>query len=37
MEFTFFSKMETEGLQLYQKYASLQVFTKIFVQMSSYL
>ena len=37
MEFIFSTILQAEGLQLYQKYAPLQVFSKIFAQICSYL
>ena len=30
MKFTFSTKLQTDGLQLYQKYAPLQLFSKVF-------
>ena len=37
MEFIFSTKLQVEGLQLYQKYAPLQVFSEIFAQICSFL
>ena len=37
MELIFSTKLQAEGLQLYQKYALLQVFSKGFAQIFSYL
>ena len=35
MEFTSLTKLQAVGLQFYQKYASLQVFFKIFTRICS--
>ena len=37
MEFIFSTKLYFEGLQLYQKYAQIQVFSNIFAQVCSFL
>ena len=37
MEFILSTKSKTEGLQLYQKYAPLQVFSEAFPQICNYL
>ena len=37
MEFIFLAKLQVEDLQLYQKYALLQIFSKIFAQTCSFL
>ena len=37
MEFIFLTNLQAERLHIYQKYASLLLFSKIFAQICSYL